>query len=114
MPDPHKAFWGYVHQETPDELLTRNGNLFPLPMILIIFSSKGYGTAGHTFNPIVADSDAMGVFPKIPDHGFSPIERFFTVRDPFFAVAGVYKLFESIMVMILFCSTMKLKLAFFP
>ena len=88
MPDPHKAFWGYMHQETPDELLTKNGNLFPLPMILIIFSSKGYGTAGHTFNPIVADSDAMGVFPEIPDHGFSPIERFFTVRDRLYPDAG--------------------------
>ena len=56
----------------------------------------------------------MGIFPKIFDNGFRAAKRLLAVGNPFFAVTGVQKLFENIMVFITPCPAVEFKLTVFP
>ena len=96
--DSDKTLRGNVHQKPAYEFFTGDGNFIPLALIFIILRCKGYRAVCHSFDPVVADRDPMGIFSQIPDHGFSAIKRFLAVRHPFFSVAEIQKFFESVMI----------------
>jgi hypothetical protein len=112
--DPDEPFGRDMHQKPPEELFAGDRDLFPLPLIFIIFGSEGNRAVCHRFDPIVADRDPMGIFSQVADNRFSAIKWLLTVRHPFFVVTGIQKFFENIMVAIRFCSAVKLKLSVFP
>ena len=97
MTDPDEPFGRDMHQEPADEFFTGDGDLFPLSLVFVIFSSKGNSAVRHAFNTIVADRDSVGILPEIFDNGLSAIKRFLAVRDPFFAVTGVQQFFEHML-----------------
>ena len=84
-----------MHQEPMNEFFTGDGDFFPLPMVFVIFCSKGNCAVRHAFNTVVADRDPVGILSKIFDNGLCAIKRFLAVRDPFFAVTGVQQVFLS-------------------
>ena len=81
MTDPDEPFGRDMHQEPADEFFTGDGDLFPLSLVFVIFSSKGNSAVRHAFNTIVADRDPVGILPEIFDNGLSAIKRFLAVRD---------------------------------
>lgn len=67
MPDADKALRRYMHQKPADKLHPGNGKGFPAPAIFIVLDGKGDRAFIHTDDPVVADSDPVGVFPKVAD-----------------------------------------------
>ena len=114
MANSNKSFGWDMHQEATDELITREGNLLPLPLVLIILCSKSNGAVRHSFNSVVADSNPMSILPEIFDNRLCTIKRFLAVRDPFFAVAGVQQFFERIVVFEALRAAVEFKLSVFP
>ena len=98
MTDPDEPFGRDMHQEPADEFFTGDGDLFPLSLVFVIFSSKGNSAVRHAFNTIVADRDSVGILPEIFDNGLSAIKRFLAVRDPLFFITGVQQILERIVV----------------
>ena len=75
MPYSDEPFWRNMHQETAYELFSGDSDFFPLPMVFIILGSEGNSAACHAFDPVVADSDPMGIFTKIPNYGLRQGQR---------------------------------------
>ena len=86
---PDKPLGRDMHQEPADEFFAGDCDLFPLSLVFVIFSSKGNRAVRHTFNTVVADSNPVGILPKIFDNGLCAIKRFLAVRDPLFFITGV-------------------------
>ena len=49
MTDPDEPFGRDMHQEPADEFFTGDGDLFPLSLVFVIFSSKGNSAVRHAF-----------------------------------------------------------------
>jgi len=103
-----------MHQEPADEFFTGDGDLFPLSLVFVIFSSKGNSAVRHAFNTIVADRDSVGILPEIFDNGLSAIKRFLAVRDPLFFITGVQQILERIVVFEALRAAVEFKLSVFP
>ena len=103
-----------MHQEPADEFFAGDCDLFPLSLVFVIFSSKGNRAVRHTFNTVVADSDPVGILPKIFDNGLCAIKWFLAVWDPFFAVTGVQQFLERIVVFEALRAAVEFKLSVFP
>jgi len=58
-----------MHEEPADKLRPGNRKRFPASAIFIVFNRKGDRVFIHTDDPVVADSDPVGVFPKVTDPG---------------------------------------------
>ena len=63
---------------------------------------------------MVADRNAVGIFPEIFDYGLGAMKCLFTIRNPFCTITGIQQFPEGIMVTEFFGSTMKNQLARFP
>ena len=114
MTNSNKPFGRNMHQEPADEFFTGDCDLFPLSLVFVILSSKGYSAVRHTFNTIIADRDPVGILPKIFDNGLCAIKWFLTVRYPFFAVTRVKQFFERIVVFEALRAAVEFKLSVFP
>ena len=114
MTDPDEPFGRDMHQEATDEFITGDGDLFPLSLVFVIFSSKGNRAVRHTFNTVVADRDPVGILPEIFDNGFSAIKRFLAVRDPLFFITGVQQFLERIVVFKALRAAVEFKFSVFP
>ena len=114
MTDPDEPFGRDMHQEPADEFFTGDGDLFPLSLVFVIFSSKGNSAVRHAFNTIVADRDSVGILPEIFDNGLSAIKRFLAVRDPLFFITGVQQILERIVVFEALRAAVEFKLSVFP
>ena len=89
MPDPDKALRRNVHQKTPDKLNPWQSQLLPPSFVPVIFHGKGYSFFIHADDPMVADRDAVGIFPEIFNHRLGTMECLFAVRDPLCAITGM-------------------------
>ena len=78
-----------MHQEPANKLLTGDRDLLPLALIFIIFGSKCNCRICHRFDTVIADGNPMRAFPKVLDDRLRTMERFLTVRNPFFCIAGI-------------------------
>ena len=114
MPDPDKALRRNVHQKTPDKLNPWQSQLLPPSFVPVIFHGKGYSFFIHADDPMVADRDAVGIFPEIFNHRLGTMECLFAVRDPLCAITGIQQFLKGIMVTELFSSAMKGQLPLFP
>ena len=105
MPNPHKTPGRNMHQKSPDEFLPGKGEFLPLPMAFVILHSKRNRGIRHTLYAVVAYGNSVGVFAKIFDNRLRTTKWLLAIRNPFFGIAGVQKLFESIMIFVRFrCS----------
>lgn len=105
MPDPHKTPGRNMHQKPPDEFLPGKCEFLPLPMVFVILHSKRNRGIRHTLYAVVAYGNPVGIFAKIFDNRLRTTKWLLAIRNPFFGIAGVQKLFESIMIFVRFrCS----------
>ena len=95
MPNPHKTLWGYMHQKSPDEFLPGKSEFLPLSMVFVILNGKRNRGISDTLYAVVAYGNPVGIFAKISDDGLCTMKWLLTIRDPFFGMAGVQKLFKS-------------------
>lgn len=65
MTNPDKTFWRHMHQKTPYEFNTGNGQLFPFSFVSVIFYKEGDGFIIHADNAVIADGNPMGILSKI-------------------------------------------------
>ena len=63
---------------------------------------------------MVADCNAVGIFPEIFDHGLGTMKCFFAIRNPFYTITGIQQFLEGIVITELFRGTMKNQLILFP
>ena len=103
-----------MHQEPADEFFTGDGDFFPLPLVFVVFGSKGNSAVRHAFNTVVADRDPVCILPEIFDNGLRAIKRFLAVRNPFFAVTGVQQFFGRIVVFKELRAAVEFKFSIFP
>lgn len=64
MTNPDKTFWRHMHQKTPYEFNTGNGQLFPFSFVSVIFYKGGDGFIIHADNAVIADGNPMGILSK--------------------------------------------------
>lgn len=114
MPNPHKTLWGYMHQKSPDEFLPGKSEFLPLSMVFVILNGKRNRGISDTLYAVVAYGNPVGIFAKISDDGLCTMKWLLTIRDPFFGIAGVQKLFKSIMIFVRFRRSMELQLSIRP
>ena len=60
MTNSDKTFWRHMHQKTPYEFNTGNGQLFPFSFVSVIFYKEGDGFIIHADNAVIADGNPMG------------------------------------------------------
>lgn len=89
MAYPDKTLWGDMHQESPDEFLTGDGKLLPLPLVLIVPDSKCDRGFRHGFNTVIADGNPVGILTKIADYRFSATEWLLAVSNPVLFITGI-------------------------
>ena len=114
MPDSDKALRRHMHQKPADKLHAGNCKGLPASAIFIVLNRKGDRVFIHADNPVVADGNPVGVLPEVADDRLRPIERFFTVGNPFLFVAGIHQLPKCIMVPVFFGCPAKHKAAVLP
>ena len=99
-----------MHQKTPYEFNTGNGQLFPLSFVSVIFYKEGDGFIIHADNSVITDGNPMGILSKIINHRLRTVKSFLAIRNPFCIITGINQFFKCIMVTIFFSSPMKFKL----
>ena len=114
MPDSDKTSGWHMHQKTPYKFNTRKGQFLPLSFLPVILNRKSNIFIVHMDDAVIADSDPMGIFSEIINHRLCTVKSFLTVRNLFYIITGIYQLFESIMITVFFCCSMKLKLICIP
>ena len=112
--DSDKAFRRHMHKKPTDKFNAGDGIFFPLAFFSVILHIVGNSIFVHADNSMVADGNPVGIFSEIINNGLCTIKGFLTVGNPFFLITDIQELFESIMVAILFTTSMKLKLFLFP
>ena len=114
MTNSDKTFWRHMHQKTPYEFNTGNGQLFPFSFVSVIFYKEGDGFIIHADNAVIADGNPMGILSKVINHRLRTVKSFLTIRNPFRIITGIKQFFKCIMVTVFFSSSMKLKLIRIP
>ena len=72
-----------------DKFLAGYGDLFPKPLVFVIFSGKSNCRFCHVFDTVVADSNPVGVFSKVSDDRFGTVKWFLAIRNPFLCIASI-------------------------
>ena len=114
MAYPDKALRRDMHQESPDELFTRNSNLFPLSLVFVIFGCKCNHIFRHIFDSVIADSNPVGILAKVLNYGFRTMEWLFTIKGPFFSVTRIQQFLKGIVVFVRPCRAIEFKFFFLP
>lgn len=114
MPDPYKTLWWNMHQKTTDKFNTGNSQRFPLTFVIVIFYRKSNGFLIHADDTVITDCNPVGIFSKIINHRLCSVESFLAIRAPFLIITGINEFFESIMVTILLCTSVKFQLVCSP
>ena len=78
-----------MHKKSADKFNAGNGKFFPLTFFPVIFYMVGDSIFIHADNPVVADGNPVGVFPKVVNNGLCTVKGFLTVRNPVFFIAKV-------------------------
>lgn len=76
MTNPDKTFWRHMHQKTPYEFNTGNGQLFPFSFVSVIFYKEGDGFIIHADNAVIADGNPMGILSKVINHRLRTVKSF--------------------------------------
>ena len=71
---------------------------FPLTVLFVIFYIESNSAFIHTDNAVIADSNAVSIFPKVIDYRPGTIKSFFAMRNPFFGITDVEEFLEGIVV----------------
>ena len=114
MPNPDKTFWRYMHQKPSYKFNAGKSPFFPLSFIPVILYRKSNVFIIHADDAVVADCNPVGVLSKVVNHRLCTVKRFLTVRNPFRIITGIQQVFEYIIIMVFFGSSMKLKLISIP
>ena len=114
MADAYKTLWGYMHQEESDEFYTGKRKFLPLSFIAVILYRKSNRVFIHSKNTVITDSNAVGIFSKVINHGLCPVEGFLTVWYPAHGITGINQLLKNIMIAVLFGGTIKNEFIIFP
>ena len=69
LPNADEATWQHVLDEAPEKLHRGERHRAPLIAVRVILPLKGHTLAVEGDQAVVADRDAMGVAPEVPQHG---------------------------------------------
>ncbi len=72
-----------VEQESPDELVCREGHGFLLIVVAVVSPTKFHLTLFNVDNPMIGNGHSVGVAADIVHHLLWPGERWLGVDDPF-------------------------------
>ena len=85
MADANEALGEQVKQETPQELIAREGHQFLLIVVGGVAPAKGNLALRQCDQAMVGDGDAVSVAAEILQHVLGSAEGWFGVDDPMFA-----------------------------
>lgn len=90
-----EPFGDHVHQETPDEFKSRQGNWFAFSAVPVVLPGECDVSISKTQETTVGDCDAMGVAAQILQNLLGPCKRGLAVNDPGF-LSGCPEMFVEV------------------
>ena len=91
LANAHEAMWKNMLHVAPQELGCRECHEALLVSACIVLPAESDLFAIKRNQPVIADSNAMGIAAQIAKHGFGTGHRLFDIDDPVFPTQGLNK-----------------------